>query len=156
MFDPAAPVALLNLLLAYLLRPFQPRSWRALERMEQVLADALRATLVDAGIAVPDLSNAKLIAWFNAHHPYSDQIPLFRTREGAGGEGGGGGEGSRNGGEGARFAHRFWLFAHAPSPPATSPTRRGRRWRMDRRLPADIVCDTHAVRKPAPQSRAPP
>jgi hypothetical protein len=73
MFDPAAPIALLNLLFAFLLRPFQPRSWRALERMEQVLADALRATLVDAGMTVPDLSNAKLIAWFNAHGPCSDQ-----------------------------------------------------------------------------------
>jgi hypothetical protein len=80
MFEPAAPLALLNLLLAFLLRPFQPRSWRTLERMEQVLADGLRATLVDAGIAVPDLSNAKLIAWFNAHRPCSDQTPVAINR----------------------------------------------------------------------------
>jgi hypothetical protein len=72
MFNPAAHLALLHLLLAFLMRPFQPRAWRALERMEQVLADALRATLLDAGVAVPDLSNAKLIAWFNAHGPCSD------------------------------------------------------------------------------------
>jgi hypothetical protein len=84
MFDPTAPLALLNLLLAFLFRPNQPRCWRALARMQQVLADLLRATLREAGMAVPDLSNAELIKWFTKNGPCSDQTgsgsPSIRKR----------------------------------------------------------------------------
>lgn len=73
MFNAFATLAQLNLLFAFLLRPFQPRNWHALARMERKLADALRATLIDAGIPVPALSDIELIAWFNANRPCSDK-----------------------------------------------------------------------------------
>jgi hypothetical protein len=72
MFDPAAALARLNLLLALVAQLFAAfsrltrQAVRCLERAEHALAGAVRATLAEAGIAFPDLDDVGLVAWFAA------------------------------------------------------------------------------------------
>jgi hypothetical protein len=73
----------INLLLALLLRWL--RLWPAdtapasrlvgcLERTEDALAAAIRATWAADGRACAKLGDTELIAWFNQNHPCSDHI----------------------------------------------------------------------------------
>jgi hypothetical protein len=91
MVNAAAPLAPINLLFALLARmlalfglgPKPPALVvRALERGEAALADAIRATLRESGLAFPELPDAAFLGWFNRNHPCSDKSPRRVWREG--------------------------------------------------------------------------
>jgi hypothetical protein len=137
----------INLLLALLTRWFglwtgpKPgaRLVGVLERTEATLADAIRATLAEDGVAFPSLDDPAFLKWFAKHAPGMSNAPGIATRR------------RRASGLHRPTARRAVFVS------GRARTRNG--LRLDRRLPAGKIPagQIHAGWKPAvQQARAPP